>query len=112
MSARLKFNLNVDSIILAAPIMTTDAYIGMNIVIRSPNEPCKNLELNRFPTISGKVKAPRFFPTCLALFPQTTKARNIPTKTFMNVSHNKPIPNIDADPPNPTIAEVLIKVAP
>ncbi|KYC49045.1 MAG: hypothetical protein AMQ22_01753 [Candidatus Methanofastidiosum methylothiophilum] len=110
--ARLKFRLNVDSIILAAPIMTTDAYKGMNIVMRSPKEPCKVLELNLLPTISGNVNAPKLCPTCLALLPQTTNAKNIPTKIFMNVSQRRPIPNIEADPPNPTIADVLIKVAP
>ncbi|OQB34735.1 MAG: hypothetical protein BWY06_03372 [Candidatus Latescibacteria bacterium ADurb.Bin168] len=56
--------------------------------------------------------ASRFRPILRVLFPNTTKAMKMPKKMLRNVSHKSPIPNNAAAPPNPTIADVLMKVAP
>jgi hypothetical protein len=40
------------------------------------------------------------------------KAMNIPKKMFIQVNQRIPIPKRDAAPPNPIIADVLMKVAP
>ena len=36
----------------------------------------------------------------------------MPTKMFSTVSHNTPMPRLAAVPPKPTMAEVLMNVAP
>ncbi|MPM54189.1 hypothetical protein SDC9_100963 [bioreactor metagenome] len=61
---------------------------------------------------SGYVIAPRFSPMRLVGGPKITKAIKIPKKMFRKVSHKIPIPKEPAIPPNPMIAEVLIKAAP
>ncbi len=51
-------------------------------------------------------------PIILVLLPNTTNAIRIPTPMFSTVSQISPIPRFAATPPNPTIADVLMNVAP
>ena len=44
--------------------------------------------------------------------PNTTKAMKMPTRMLSAVSHKRPIPNSAATPPNPTMADVEMKVEP
>ena len=56
--------------------------------------------------------APSSLPFLLTLFPKKMKAIMTPTTIHRTVSHIRLIPYCAAIPPNPTIAEVLMKVAP
>ena len=71
-----------------------------------------NLLLNLFDKNSGKVNAFKYFPIALVGFPKNTNAMKIPTAIFKNTNHKIPIPFVPAKPPKPTIAAVLMNVAP
>ena len=112
MIANWNSTLNVVSKNLAAPIYTLAAYTGIAQKTNNPLKYCMNLLLNLFDKNSGNVIAFRYFPIALVGFPKNMNARNIPTAIFKNTSHRIPIPFVPASPPNPTIAAVLINVAP
>ena len=80
--------------------------------IRLPAAPWSPLESKRSPRNSGKVWAFMFSPMILVLRPKNTNAMKMPTKMVKKVSQSKLMPNTAAAPPNPMIADVLIKVAP
>ena len=61
---------------------------------------------------SGKVKAFKYCPILRVGLPNITNAINIPTAIFKNTNHNIPRPLVPASPPKPTIAAVLMNVAP
>ncbi len=71
-----------------------------------------NFDLKRRAKNSGIVLAPSSCPICLVFLPNSTNAIKTPTSMLRAVSHSSPMPNWPDAPPKPTIAEVLIKVAP
>jgi len=84
----------------------------MNKKMISPAKTWMNRLSNRLPSNSGKVCASRWWPIRRVGPPRKTKAMNIPTKMFRKVSQSTLMPNRPATPPNPTMAEVLMNVAP
>ncbi len=94
------------------PIITAAAYSGMMSSIRMAVEYCMNGESNRLPRRSGKVAALSFWPSALVGLPNTVKASSTPTAMFRKANHMRPAPYTAEVPPNPTMAEVLMNVAP
>jgi len=66
----------------------------------------------RRPSSSGNVCASRWWPILRVGGPRNTNATNMPMKMFRKVSHRRLMPNRPATPPNPTMADVLMNVAP
>ena len=56
--------------------------------------------------------APSFLPIRRILLPKKTNAMMTPTNMQSTVSHIRPVPYTADMPPNPTMAEVLMKAAP
>ena len=96
----------------AAPISTAEAYNGMKMKISAPDAPWMNRDWNRRPSSSGNVWASRRRPISRVRPPKNTKAIKMPKKMLRNVNQSKPMPKTPAAPPNPTMAEVLMNVAP
>jgi len=84
----------------------------MPIRMTRPVAYCMKLDRYTLPSRSGKVSAPSRFPIRLVGFPKTMKAMSTPTRMFSRTSHMMPSPSLAAQPPKPTMAEVLMKVAP
>ena len=53
-----------------------------------------------------------FWPSLLVGLPNTTKAIKMPNAMLRNTSHINPMPSWAATPPNPTMADVEMKVEP
>ena len=77
-----------------------------------PANPWMNFDWKRRPRSSGKVWASSAAPIRRVGRPNTTKAMKMPTRMLATVSQSRPIPKSAATPPNPTMAEVEMKVEP
>ena len=103
---------SVEEMNWAPPIITAEVYNGMPKRMIKPQACCRNFELNRLAMRSGNVTAPSFWPISRVFFPKMTNAMNMPRAMLRTVSQIRPMPSCAATPPKPTMAEVLMKVAP